>query len=430
MNNQFTLSNKSKNRILFFPIKILLFFLITSELFFIIGPIDYSVDNMPLTISYLLLVNILMFYGYKRGICKGGLYRDTGFSNKNKGLKFIIFLSLISLSIKLSNVVGSFSLLDIYQTVIKGIIAPKEAYAQKLATIQITNLSYFFMVISPITTASIPLGIFYWNKLPRLYKILVLTLILGNIAYWLTLGTRKGIFDILLVGLFSIYAAHPQLIINKGSQRRIIIFFSILLCLFISYFIWSNMSRFQVDGLSEMSDRIRNIKSSYHNISIDTTIILSSIENYLCQGYYALSCALKEFINGEVCFTYGFGNNFFTINILERFDIDIIPDTYQGILLDKYHIDPYASWHSIYVWLANDFTFIGVPFVMYISGYFLAITWKSAINRNFYAVPIFILFAQMIAYSYANNQVLSFSFIEFFFWISLFLIKGKQSHGT
>jgi hypothetical protein len=160
------------------------------------------------------------------------------------------------------------------------------------------------------------------------------------------------------------------------------------------------------------------IKESYRKLFPPSfNIVLAQLSSYLCQGYYALSLSLTEWLDGNVfCFSYGLGSNWFKINVAESIipNLDIISKTYQGFLEVKYGIDPEASWHSLYLWLANDVTFIGVPIVVYALAYYCGYFWKSAVNQvRVVDAPITILLLMVFVYSFANNQVFSFSFIAF-----------------
>ena len=52
----------------YFPIKIVLFFLVFSELFVFLGPIDFNIQYSLILISFLLIVNLSLWKGYKSGI--------------------------------------------------------------------------------------------------------------------------------------------------------------------------------------------------------------------------------------------------------------------------------------------------------------------------------------------------------------------------
>lgn len=410
---------KLANNVNTFPIKVLLSFLVFTELLYVFGPINYNSENQLFTLLYLLLINLFMLIGFKSGLRNNVPIRSKVNSSYIGLVKKILLLSLILSFISLARKAETFNLFAILSKVIEGIIAPNDAYMSTLDS-KASMITYVFMLLSPIQKSAIPLGVYCWKKLHRKYHFILVLLILIEIASWLVIGTRKGLFDIIITVIFTVIAASPDIITNNKKRKKIILVASIFICLFLVYFIWSNMARYNVTEINNYDAALNHVKKSYDKISPLIVIPLSVIENYLCQGYNALSCAITEFFNGEICMTFGFGNNFFLINLLEQFNVDILEHTYQNTLFVKHGIDPFVNWHSIYVWLANDVTFIGVPFVMFFITRFLAILWRNVINGNVLAVPSFVMTIQILAYAFANNQVLSFSFIPFIVWTFIF----------
>jgi len=109
--------------------------------------------------------------------------------------------------------------------------------------------------------------------------------------------------------------------------------------------------------------------------------------------------------------------------IASKFGYNPMPNTYLS-LLENYGIDSHVNWHTIYVWLANDFTFIGVPIIIYLIGLMFARTWCDSVKGdNDTAIPLFTLFLVMVFYFFANNQVLSFSFMPFVVWWLLYRLS-------
>ena len=144
--------------------------------------------------------------------------------------------------------------------------------------------------------------------------------------------------------------------------------------------------------------------------------------SYLTQGYYALSKGLEL---GILPISF-LGSSWFTISIAKKFSYDPTETTYMYMLQSE-GIDMSINWHSIYLWLANDFTFIGVPIIIFLIGYFFAQSWMDAIKgSNILSYPVLALFSTMIFYFFANNQVFSFSFIPFVFWFSAYQISRKS----
>ena len=148
-------------------------------------------------------------------------------------------------------------------------------------------------------------------------------------------------------------------------------------------------------------------------------VSLSSIMSYLCQGYYALSLALEM---GILPIAIG-GSSWFTIMLASRFGEDPTTHTYM-YALESMGIDMSMNWHTAYVWLANDFTFIGVPIFLFLVGRYFAIVWQDCINRrNDFAFIVMPMFVLMVFYLFANNQVFSSMFITFVIWFIIYLLS-------
>lgn len=435
-------------RILYFPIIILLSFLVFTEILVFIGPEKFNLQYPVLLFFYLVLLNLALYIGYKKGIRQNiekvktniVLYNSYSISD----LKFvhsILILALVIAPIHLVTHWGltDFSLSSVYNRFMDGIYFPADVYSLNIDMLDNkrlgTALTLIFAFLSPITFGAIPLGMAQWIRLTKRYKVIVLALILIEIVFWIGIGTRKGLLDLILVIPFIIIGTNPQLIDNPVKRKKLLMYSFVLIAVFVFYFVYSNLSRYSID-LDQLSDldnipETMEIKPFYeNNVSPLLYYPLLSISDYLCQGYYALSCALKLSLTDPV-FTYGYGNNTFIMVFLDRifgFNYDYqMSQTYQELLFKYYDIHPSVNWHSLYVWLANDFTFIGVPFVVFIIGKFLAITWHDTLNKiNLFAAPLFGLFSIMVFYSFANNQVLSSQFMAF---LIIFILYKLRKHG-
>jgi len=72
----------------------------------------------------------------------------------------------------------------------------------------------------------------------------------------------------------------------------------------------------------------------------------------------------------------------------------------------KYGWKPYGNWHSIYPWLASDFSFPGTLIIVFIIGHLFAKSWLDTLRgANPFAVAALAQFITMLVYFPANNQV-------------------------
>lgn len=394
----------------FHPIKILLIFLVFTEILFFIGPIRYDIPNPLIMVLYFIVLNLSLYWGYKFGLNKT---RCTSFSIKVDFIKIFLILGLL-LNIENLNITWathgmSFS----FENLMFALINPGEAYSAE-ATRPIDSNIITGIFLAPLRWAVMSLGIYYWNRLSKPYKLIVILTFIIYILTWLGIGTRKGLMDLIIISYFCIVAVNFSLVSRSNSNKKLKFFAISALIFFLIFFIYSNASRAGLNSINDISQMLnREHRELYIKYcSPNTLSVLSEVTNYLCQGYYALSKGLSEI--GIIPPTIG-GSSMAMWNYLDRFfGYNPMPDTYMGLLESTYGIDSYVNWHSIYLWIANDVTFIFVPLVIFFIGLYFGRVWKDALNAaNPWAFPVLGYMTIMVFYFFANNQVLSFSLESF-----------------
>lgn len=410
-----------KNKILSLPLRWLLGFLIFTEILFFIGPIEYGIKNKLLLIAYLLILNVSLYIGYK----KGETFHKVKLRGSITTIKIIIFLALPLELIKMMSMWGlieGISISTIFEKVYVGVVSPGDAYANNFG--KTTYLSYLAMIMSPITFSAIPLGVYYWNKLHFSSRFFLILIIFLEIFIWLGMGTRKGLLDIIIIIAFTLILKKPEIILEGKSRLRLRMGLIIVISTFLFYFTYSIISRFGEESLSSIKFLTQdNLKASYYmNYSPYFIIPLSYLTSYLCQGYEALSHALDI----GILPLNPMGISWFTIQVAENFGYDVSQNTYMYIIESNTGFGMSMNWHTAYVWLANGLSFIGVPFFIFYIGFLLARTWQDGISgKDIFAIPLNSLLILMVFYLFANNQILSFSFIPFLFFFSMYIINFK-----
>lgn len=411
-------------KVAYYPIKLFLGFLIFTEVLFFLGPVDYSVPNPLLLAMYLAIVNYALFWGYKSGVKNYNYARRYPVLDYHHTLKFILLFALIMVIPRMMSFwnTGTITPSLILNKVIEGITASSDMYYAK-ADRSVGMLEYALMIADAITFMAIPLGVYNWKKISAFFRSVLFLIIISEVVIWIGIGTKKGILDALIIIMMIVLALNPNFILNPWKHKKAAIAFCSCIFLFLIYFVVSYLSRYNVESIAALVDKSHNVIKPYYseNFPIEISMFLSSIEDYLCFGYYSLGEALST---SETMFSYGLGNSWFTINIGEKLGVDVLPMTYQYLLQNTIGISATQQWHTIYVWLANDLTFWGVPVVMFFIGKYYAYSWiETVTGRDFFAPGVFALFSIMIFYFFANNQVISFSFIPFV--VLLFLWKFK-----
>lgn len=402
--------NSYNQKLFLHPIKILLVFLIFTEVLFFVGPIKYDIRNPLIMVLCFVVLNLSLFWGYKFGVKHS---RCTTYHIKENSVKVLLAIGLF-LNIECMNVTWathgmSFS----FENLLFAIINPGDAYSGE-ATAPVNTNVITGIFLTPIRWAVIPLGVYYWKRLSKLFKFLVILTSLVYLFTWLGIGTRKGLMDIILLFYFCVIAMNSSFLSDPSLNRKLKLYAFSALILFLFFFIYSNASRSGLSDLNEISQMLNRDHREFYvkHCSPNTLAALSEITNYLCQGYYALNLSLSEI--GIIPPTIG-GSSMAMWNYLDRFfGFNPMPNTYMSILDSFYGIDTYVNWHTIYLWIANDVTFIFVPLVIFLIGLYFGRVWKDSLNGiNPWAYPVLGFMAIMVFYFFANNQVLSFSLEAF-----------------
>lgn len=412
-------------KIIYYPIKVLLGFLIFTEILFFGGPLNYQIPNAFILIAYLILVNLCLWWGYKKGADK---FHPSYYQINDRIINLIIIIGLILEFLSLVSMWSQSGIAVSPASLVNSLLNPGDAYYADSE--EEVKTSIVGILLSPISFAAIPIGICTWKTRPKYIKIVVTAIVMLCIVKWLGVGKRKGLLDVMVIIVFCVIACKKALIEDKKLHRKLKSVFLGLIALFLTYFIISNMSRKGQDSLAEAI-----VNSGYFDIKDfyvicfppAVTLILASISDYLCQGYLALGLGLSHGILPLA----PFGSSWFTIAIAKKLGYNPIPDTYMMMLEQKYDIGMSLNWHTIYLWLANDFTFIGVPFIVFAIGYFFAQSWCDSVHgKNILAFPVMSLFCIMVFYFFANNQVFSFSFTPFVVLFTLYQITKVKEEQT
>ena len=143
--------------------------------------------------------------------------------------------------------------------------------------------------------------------------------------------------------------------------------------------------------------------------------------SYLTQGYYGLALCLQ--LPFDPC--YGLGSSFAIRHIVDDmgFSIDIL--TYPERIERVYGVPAFAKWHTIFPWLASDFTFAGALLIMGMIAMVWGRTLKDGlVTGNVFSITLFYWLTIIMLFVPANNQVFQTTttmgafIISFFMWIA------------
>ena len=412
-------------------------YLIITLLVFGFGPVEYNIRSPILFWSLMILYKISLIIGYLFG-CSNYLKlknkQATVSINSQSSLKwFYIILSIATLNVILSfgDFVLNFSdtpsliekILDVFDK-------PGENYAERTSVAdeavsnKVYNFFRFYIIFSQ--TFIIPLIVFNWARLGFITK--TFSVIISFIPMFdsISSGVNKGLFDFIILYSTSIVIYRIYINQNKSkkiSNKSIYILPIMLLSLFLLFF---------GHGMSQRGGDLRYIESTdnLNNIRVNNQSVLLANENfayytyawlstYVVQGYYGFSLALEE----EFDSTYGVGHSvILTRNIESILNIDLKSRTFQRKITSYW--DENGQWHSFYSYLANDLNFPGVALALFVISFLLAKVWISFLDTgNVFAGVIVCIFAILVIFIPANNQIFSFLHgLSAFFWGFVFWV--------
>lgn len=435
---------KSNNKF-YNPIKLILIYLIGTELLYFFGPLDWQTKNITILLLFFIISNLLLYLGYRstmaklinKGINDKKQYIPFVFSERTV-LKYLRFLIPFNLVMSVANLLrysglNVFSITQIFENLLLGFNNAGAQYSAKFENASLFGgdiLAPLSTALAPILWPVLPLSLFYFKKLTKINRILIIFTVFFEVTRWISIGTNKGIVDIFLI-LLSIYILqkNSKAIQKRRSYNNLILFFVVTIFLSLGLYFFSNTIS------SRIGDSMLIVQSLANNTQIDTDslilkifpdylkITLIYITLYLTQGYQGLSLTFNEpFVP-----MFGIGNsNFLIENIQEVFNTNIFRNTYQ-YRIQHSGWDAQVNWHSIYSWLANDLSYIGVIILMFFIGKYIAIIYFRSIK---YKDPLFIvlfsLIVIMIFYFPINNQIAAMpnTFMAFWFLNILWLL-GK-----
>lgn len=407
----------------YYPLRVLLIFLVFTEVLFFIGPTKYTIGNSVVLAFYLIIVNLALFWGYSLGVKR---FVPTTHKINDTAVHIFLIIGLISIIRTTINSWANHGLSFSFDTVVNSILNPGEAYHSEG---DVYHGNFIDMtLLYPFRYTIIPLGLYYWKRLPIVYKGVVITGIMLQIIHGLGVGVRKQVLDVILIFFFTILAIKPHMIETPQGRRRIKLVVFFVVSIFLVYFIFSHASRYGY-GLNEILLLSGEEPREIYTRHLPSWLVysLQSITSYLCQGYYALAKGLEMGIKKIAMF----GDSWVSIYYSKKFfGFDPTPMTYMASL-EPLGIDMRVNWHTMYLWLANQYTFIGVPFIIFIIGYFFAQTWNDVVyGKNGYSVIMISFFIIMVFYMFANNQVFSDSAVSFWLWFIIYQLSRNKTATT
>lgn len=402
-------------------LKVILYFNIFTLLMYIVTPLNINSDYHFLNVLYISLNIIMIKFGFDSGLKKNNYRIIESSSNvPPKVFNFCLIFYLLTFTLRYAYMLylPPFDFGALVNRITIGIADPYlgRHFLHGGRTLPWT----VFFITSIIDSVFFIVALIKWIQLKFYVKLIVTILIVIDVLYWMGTGTNFGIIMLVSCICLAILMQIKQPIIPKKKVAKLI-FLGLIAFLFVLFIFSYNMegrSGGDFDNLEGSS-----FLALGSSVSIDTgrffnafpyrfQVLLLFVFSYLTQGYVFMENIYT------LDFHWGgfFGNNPAMQSIAADF-LWFNPEigSYQ-IQMEKFGVDPYINWHSCYLWLANDFTLLFVPFVIFfIAKFASSALMMFRINHDVFSGIVFVILANMLLFMFANNNYISSVFYSFIF---------------
>lgn len=395
----------------YLPLKFHASYILFTLAFSLWGPLVYRGYNKGIVFLFMIGYLSIVTIGYHLGV-----NNRISFNSKRKDIfKLVKRCINISVLLYLINVCYLYSIDQLNLNLLemgKHYNEVNEYYLLKKESSLFTFEILFLVSVAVFKYVSLVLGFFYYKSLSVGYRRrLIFLLVLIIITHTISAGNQKSVGDIIIFASMTIAIRSRELSPMKRKQlmRKIGAILMLLLVL-LSY---SQYNRLATRDISAFE--INRFMATYKYYDLSHPIfeylgykvgfaLSAFIGSYLAGGYYGLSVCLQM----PFVWTYGIGNSQAITGLVEKiFGVSIYEYTYLNRMDVLYNVPGKQHWHTIFPWLASDFTFVGTLMLMGIVAFFYGKAWKEVIlYKNPISLLLFALLSIAFVFLPANNQIL------------------------
>lgn len=414
------------------PLYLVLGFNVFTIIVFLISPYNWMKVSPAYVVIYILINLLFLSRGYLKGIKKHvTLNKNAPLKNITGKLTLSVFIFYtVTFLIKYAYLLR-YSIFDIkgmFNHLLIGFYDPRLGYYLTLEDTRSFTVSWsLYTLISIINQSFFIYGFLTWRQLKTKTKTVFVFYLFIELFYWYGRGTVFGIVLISTTLLISIFLSKKITKINFKAIIMLLFLFMITVGAF--GFIKNKRAGGDVIDLQEFNLEMANIDENHFIFDIIPESLIQTYmhaNSYFTQGYYHLGLAF----NIDFSSTYFLGNNPTIISLSKLFGVDLWENTYMSKLSKKEGVSDVGSWHSAYLWFANDVSLFGVPFILYLLGFFTGYSYKLAVVYNdLISSILFVMLINIQFFLFANNTFLAqyyYSFIVLFiFWLFSRILRIK-----
>jgi len=279
---------------------------------------------------------------------------------------------------------------------------PGEAYFFRLRDARLETSNAFVQILTlfaVLSTPVVPLLIVSWRQLTIAVKAVAFGGIALSCAYWVFLGTQKGVGDFAVYGVAALMVRGA--IHGRRSSRRTRRAIAALSLLFVGYMVFNQTDRLEAENTTG-GFKPNPIFAAFTNDDIARGV--STTLFYPTHGYLGLAYNLDT----DFEWTEGRGSSRAFDSYWTQYlgGESVFPETYPARTEHRTGWPALTNWATIYPWLASDLTYPGAIVFMGLVGWCLAHFWLEAtVLRRRLALLLMGQLAILIAYIPANNQL-------------------------
>ncbi|MGN5955381.1 O-antigen polymerase [Sphingobacterium lactis] len=390
------------------PLKYLVGFNLATLFIFLTAPVFWKTENLFVFFLFFIFCQIALGLGFKIG-ADGVKNKINYIPEPNKRfINFVFVFYVCTFLIKYAYLLKFYphQIGEMINFLLIGIASPQLGYQMSIDPSRGFTIPWsIYAVISVVNQLFFIIGFIYWKYSNLSKKIIFIIFLAIEFFFWFGRGTNFGVINLIVTFLLVMFVNNSikKIKLTQKIKRTVVI---VLLGIAgLGVFTYNLVER---GGGGEVNSSELSLGRSEidENNSFLNSLPKSLVPTYLftvyyvSQGYYHTCLAFDL----DFHFTYFLGNNPETINIGNIMGMEVDKETYVYRLNQK-GIDPKINWHSIYTWLASDFSFFGVPFIFFIMGAMLGHSWVSSIkHQDFISKIIFVITGNILIFSFANNN--------------------------
>lgn len=417
------------------PVKVALAYSFFTVFLYEFGPYNFPPINKGWLYLFLFVCNVAIYAGFKLGASSYET-KTARVVNVNRLMKVLTIIAIIVCVPKFIIYTGFYS--NPIGQIAYGVSAFLSGMSDQLymarqelysATGVWRYINYGIILLGPFHWAFIPLSFYFWKRLCGVQKICSIIVYTFYLLQYVCTGTNVGIFDF-IVTFFVIRVIKKELESNKRHKKNpkkirntILIITGVFMVLYAFDFVMGSRIGDETGSVPIGGGYAYLNKNSflYENAPNVLKPVLLYLTRYLSVPYHALSLSFNVPFDS----TFGFGYSWFLLDNMP-FSHELWERTYMMKMEGMFNYSHWASWHTAYLWFANDVSHIGVPIVLFVLCRLFGRAWKRFITSGCVVSLLqFLLFVKFVLFISANNQVFQASDHLFAFWILFLLSKNR-----